>query len=128
MFQSYGVTNAISLRVSVDNVLLDVDTAITCGLIINELVSNSLKHAFPNGRKGEILIGLRSNSNGRDESAGCRYTLIIRDNGIGFPKNFDLRKTESLGLQLVDGLIKQLQGNIRFRGSRGTAFRIVFSQ
>jgi two-component sensor histidine kinase/putative methionine-R-sulfoxide reductase with GAF domain len=127
LLQSYGAKpNAISLKVSVENVLLDVDTAVTCGLIINELVSNSLKHAFSDGRKGEILIGLKSNSNGRHKSAGLRYTLIIKDNGVGIRKDFDLRKPESLGLQLVDGLVRQLRGKVVFNGRGGAAFKIVF--
>lgn len=128
LFQSYGVkSNEVTLNVRASNALLDVDTAITCGLIINELVSNSLKHAFPGDRKGEILISLISENSGKRVKKGPIYTLVVRDNGVGFPKHLDFKKTESLGLQLVDGLIKQLQGALRFSGSPGTAFKIVFS-
>jgi len=120
LFQSYGVkSEAVSLKVGVDNVFLDVDTAITCGLIINELVSNSLKYAFNGRKKGEIGISLRSDN-------GNGFTLTVRDNGVGFPKHLDFRKTKSLGLQLVNALTNQLGGAIRLNREGGTEFRIMF--
>ena len=111
-----------------DDVLLDIDTAIPCGLIINELVSNSLKYAFPTDSvcqgqdraNGKISVDLHSNNNG--------LTLIVSDNGIGFPPDLDFRKTESLGLQLVDTLTGQLDGEIQLDREGGTAFRITFGQ
>jgi PAS domain S-box-containing protein len=129
LFQSYGVSsNDIKLRVKVDNILMGVDTAIICGLIINELVSNSLKYAFPKGwarsrgskSKGEICIGLNPYEN--------KLTLIVSDNGIGFPKDVDFRKTKSLGLQLVVALTDQLGGTIKLSRGIGTTFKITFSQ
>lgn len=117
---SYGFDTAlITLKIDVD-AYLSLDTAIPCGLIINELVTNSLKHAFPKGRKGEISVALHpSDTKGR-------YILSIRDNGIGFPKDMDLRNTKSLGLGLVYELVNQLEGSIELDRREGTAFTITF--
>jgi two-component sensor histidine kinase len=93
--------------------------AIICGLIINELVSNSLKHAFPEGREGEIRIGLCSEN---------KFTLMVNDNGIGFPEDLDFRNTESLGLQLAIMLVEQSEGAIELDRSGGTAFNITFAR
>lgn len=120
LFHSYGVNQSvIALKVNVDDVLLNVDTAIPCGLIVNELVSNSLKHAFPSGRKGEICIEIRSGEGGK-------LTLIVSDNGTGFPGDLDFRNTGSLGLRLVNILTAQLDGTIELDRSGGTAFKITF--
>jgi PAS domain S-box-containing protein len=118
---SYGAdANVIQLKIHVDDVFLGVDTAITCGLIINELVSNCLKYAFPDGQAGEICIELRSD----DES---QFTLIVSDNGGGLPESLDFRDTRSLGLQLVNTLVDQLGGAIELDRSGGTAFKITFA-
>ena len=95
-----------------------MDTAIPCALIINELVSNSLKHAFPDGRTGEVTIAIHR-INGR-------YELTITDNGVGPPSDFDFRTTDSLGLQLVTGLVNQLDGTITLDRTKGTTFIITF--
>ncbi|HED06480.1 MAG TPA: PAS domain S-box protein, partial [Ignavibacteria bacterium] len=106
LFTSYNTdASKIHLKSKIEGIFLGVDTAILCGLIINELISNSLKHAFPNGKKGEIFIGL-------SKDAGNRFILIVKDNGIGFPKEIDFRNTESLGLQLVTTLTDQLGGTV----------------
>jgi two-component sensor histidine kinase len=82
LFRSYGISEeVVTLRLDVENVLLGVDTAIPCGLILNELVSNSLKYAFPSNRKGEILIHLH-------KDAGDKYTLVVGDTGVGIPKTW----------------------------------------
>lgn len=121
LFRSYGVTsNRIKLKKNVDDVFLGLDTAIPCGLIINELVSNSLKHAFPDGKEGEIHICLFLDND--------KFTLIVRDNGVGFPKDLDFRNTESLGLQLVITLVEQLEGTIDLKRSGGTEFKIIFTE
>jgi PAS domain S-box-containing protein len=121
LFRAYGVNpNVIKLKIHLGNVLLGVDTAIPCGLIINELVSNSLKHAFPDGREGEICIEFRS-----DDS---QCTLMVGDNGVGFRQDLDFRDTGSLGLQLVDTLVDQLEGTIELNRSGGTAFKITFAE
>lgn len=119
LFQSYGVNaSIIDLKINVDNVLLDVDMAIPCGLIINELISNSLKYAFPPGEKGEIGIDFNTKNN--------KFILIVWDNGIGIPDNIDFQNTESLGLQLVCILTEQLGGTIELNKSLGTKFKITF--
>ncbi len=121
LFQSYGVdAGNISLNIDVENIELAIDHAIPCGLIINELVTNSLKYAFPEGRKGEIKISLRSSGENVIE-------LVVGDNGIGIPKDLDFRKTESLGLHLVTILAEsQLHGEIKLDRSNGTEFQIKF--
>ncbi len=121
LFNSYNIDpDRIALRCELEGTFLEIDTAILCGLIINELVSNSLKHAFPAGRKGEVFIGL---SNLGDN----QYSLILRDNGIGFPANIDFRKTDSLGLQLVTTLTEQLSGQIILNRNGCTEFKINFA-
>jgi PAS domain S-box-containing protein len=121
LIRSYGInTDKVSLEVEVDNVSLGIDTAIPCGLIINELVSNSLKHAFPGG-KGEILVSLHSN-NGITE-------LTVKDNGVGIPEDIHIKNTTSLGLRLVCILAQdQLSGNITLMRTNGTEFRITFGE
>jgi PAS domain S-box-containing protein len=119
LFRSYGVnTHAVGLKINVDKVLLDIDTAIPCGLIVNELVTNSLKYAFPPGVAGEIHVDLHQENDGR-------LALVVSDNGAGLPPDFDLQKTESLGLQLVSTLTDQLEGTIVLEQNRGTTFKIL---
>ena len=119
---SYGVkTDGIKLETHVREVLLTINTAIPCGLITNELVSNSLKHAFPDAKKGKIRIDLFLDSD-------YMFTLIVSDNGVGFPKDLDFRNTETLGLQLVMTLVKQLKGTIELDRSGGTEFKITFAE
>ncbi|HSE84066.1 MAG TPA: PAS domain S-box protein [Thermodesulfobacteriota bacterium] len=123
LLSMYGVnSDAVQLDVNVDNVSLDIDTAIPCGLIINELVSNSLKYAFPRGKKGRICIILR-----KDGSPDNLYSLVVGDNGVGFPRDLDIRNTESLGLQLVMDLVEQIEGKIELDRSIGTVFKITFT-
>jgi PAS domain S-box-containing protein len=126
LLQSYGIkSNKVKLNIDVENTSMGIDNAIQCGLIINELVSNSLKHAFPGRKKGEIRISLHLNDNGRDAS-GRPYTLTVGDNGVGLPKGLDFQNTESLGLEIVTTLVKQLKGTIELDRNGGTAFKIVF--
>jgi PAS domain S-box-containing protein len=108
----------ILFTVDAGDFLLGIDEAIPCGLIVNELVSNSLKHAFPDGRKGEILVRCRAEEDGR-------ITLEVSDNGVGLPSGLDFRNTETLGLQLVTMLVKQLRGDIDVAGA-GSAFVVRF--
>ena len=119
LFSSYGVDkNIIKPTVKVENVLLNIDIAVPCGLIINELVSNSLKHAFMQGQKGKISIKFNHD--------GENYVLTVADNGIGFPENVDFKNTKTLGLQLINTLVKQLSGSINIYKDRGTSFKIIF--
>jgi len=108
------------MSINVDNIFLEIDVAVPCGLIINELVSNSFKYAFPGDRKGEIKIDLYSDKN-------HEFTLSISDNGVGLPKNLDFQNTETLGLQLVSALTEQLGGTVGLNGNGGTEFTITFT-
>lgn len=143
LLYSYEINpDVIHVGVNVEDVFLTIDTAIPCGLIINELVSNSLKYAFPRGRRGKIRIQLRSNYDDgtlgfQGESRGNRsvrmsdrssYTLIVSDNGVGLPKDLDFRNTDSLGLQLVMDLVEQLGGSIELDRDGGTTFKIGFKE
>jgi two-component sensor histidine kinase len=110
----------IKIVIGIDHILLDIDTAIPCGLIINELVSNSLKYAFRDGRTGEIRIAMTQDGN--------RYTLVVADNGSGLPPGLDFRNTPSLGLQLVNTLVDQLEGAIELDSAGGTRFKITFAE
>jgi PAS domain S-box-containing protein len=118
--RSFGASpDIIRFAINVPEIHLAVDTAIPCGLIINELVSNALKYAFPGSRRGEIGIDLVPSGEGN-------LTLTVRDNGIGFPAGQDFRNTTSLGMQLVVNLTAQLQANIEVRNHRGTEVTITF--
>lgn len=121
LFQSYGINeDKVALNINAENVLLEIDSAIPCGLIINELVSNSLKHAFPKDESGEINIFIRSKNEDMIE-------LLIGDNGVGIPKDLDFRRTESLGLRIVNVLVEnQLHGEITLNRDKGTEFKIKF--
>jgi PAS domain S-box-containing protein len=123
LFRAYGVSDRdIALKLEIDNkVSVNIDTAIPCGLIINELVSNALKHAFPDGKIGQIGIALHS-----DESH--HFSLMVRDNGKGLPTNFEFKSIKSLGLQLVNVLANQLKGKVELDRRVGTEFRITFSE
>jgi len=120
---SYQITpGQISLQTNIDSVILNIDQAIACGLIINELISNSLKHAFSDTVSGEISISLYKNKNHDIE-------IIIRDNGIGLADNIGWNTTSSLGLSLVYDLVtEQLEGSITIERNQGTIFNIQFSQ
>ena len=121
LFGSYRIqVETIELHTKIDGITLAVDTAIPCGLIINELVSNALKYAFPAGREGEIVVEMRADHNGG-------VVLTVADNGVGFPSEVDFRDTSSLGLQLVNTLVRQLRGTIELTGGGGTRFEIAFS-
>lgn len=120
LFNSYKPKlNVINIQVNVAGVLLSIDEAIPCGLIINELISNSLKHAFPDNRKGKIKIKMTSNKQ-------RKVTLTVEDNGVGFPEDLESEKTETLGLKLVNNLTNQLTGTIKHLNTNGTKFMITF--
>jgi PAS domain S-box-containing protein len=119
LFSSYSLNSAlITLHQEINNIMLDIDLAINLGVIINELVSNAFKHAFPVGRKGNLYISMK-----KDEQ---KYELIIEDDGIGFSSDIDFRKTESLGLQLIITLVDQIGGEISLISDNGTKFVIKF--
>ncbi len=108
----------VDLKIEAANVSLPVDRAIPCGLIVNELITNALKHAFPNGRPGSILVRLAAQEQ--------QTMLKVRDDGIGFPADVDFRQSRSLGLQLVCTLTNQLGGTINLERDNGTEFVITF--
>lgn len=113
----------ISLVTDVDSISLNIETVTPCGLIINELITNSFKYAFPGDRKGEISVTLKRNSQGDG------YLLRVADNGVGLPAGFDIRRSDTLGLQLVVNLAEhQLQGQIEVHSNGGTAFTITFQE
>ena len=121
LFYSYGVKSNIKPVINIEHIILNIETAIPCGLIISELVSNSLKYAFPDNRTGEVFISIHSH--------GEEFELIIGDNGIGLPKNLDFKDIRiSLGLRLVNILVDQLDGSIELNRSRGTEFKIKFKE
>jgi PAS domain S-box-containing protein len=111
--------NGIDLDLSFDEIYLDITTAIPCGLIINELVSNALKHAFPDGQSGTIEVEMQTVS---EEG----YRLIVRNDGVAFPAGVDFRNTDTLGLQLVNSLTRQLSGQIDLHTEEDTTFEICF--
>ena len=109
----------IKVIVAAEPIFLDINSGIPCGLIVNELVSNSFKYAFPDGRAGQITVLM-------NRTEGNRYLLTVADNGVGFPGDIDFRQTTSLGLQLVTVLVGQLQGEISLTTDAGTRFTINF--
>ncbi len=124
LFRSYTVNQSdVKLSLDINDIYISIDTAVPCGLIINELVSNSFKYAFPEGpnkeRENEIKINFNKNYNNE-------LVLEISDNGIGLPEGLNLKKSESLGLQLVDTLIAQLEGNVEVRQNGGAFFKFTF--
>lgn len=122
LFRAYHSDNGrIDLKTDIENFKLEIDTAIPCGLIVNELISNSLKYAFPEGRDGEVRISLHLTD---DDIVQLR----ISDNGIGMPNDINYKKTNTLGLQLVNSLVKQLEGSIELNHDQGTNFFINFKK
>jgi PAS domain S-box-containing protein len=125
LFHSYGISpEDIGVKVNIAEVSLSVNTAILCGLIINELVSNSLKYAFPNGQRGLIGVDLFI----EQENNGHQFTLTVSDNGVGMMENAAGGRTHSLGLQLVSRIAKQLGGAVELKSKGGTQFRISFKE
>ena len=121
LFHTYiSDPSRIQMAMNIEEVRLDINTAIPLGLIVNELISNSMKHAFPDGMKGKININFHLK--------GDKFILTVRDNGVGFPKDMDYKNTESLGLQIINSLTDQIDGKLEFNGSNGTEFKIRFKE
>lgn len=110
----------IKMVLDLEETMLDINTSIPLGLMVNELVSNCMKHAFPDKMEGEIKITLKSD--------GGYYTMVVADNGIGLPKDLDFRNTDSLGLQLVNNLTNQIEGKLKLKKGPGTVFKITFKE
>lgn len=127
LFQTYRSGNA-DVRLSMDleeNIFFGMDTVVPLGIIINELVSNSLKYAFTDRVSGKIQIKLYRQKNTKDNTTD--YILNVLDNGVGIPENVDFKNTNTLGLQLVGILVEQLDGEIELKKDEGTDFLIRFS-
>lgn len=122
LFHSYNISdNRIQLRVLAEPIALNLETATPCGLIANELVSNTLKHAFPDGANGTVSVECY-------QTGDREIHLFVKDNGIGFPQNLDFRKTNSMGFQVVCTLTEQLEGSIELSKQTGTAFHLKFNE
>jgi PAS domain S-box-containing protein len=138
-------SSAIRVNLNVGKVFLGVDTAVSLGIIINELFTNAIKYAFPQGRGGEINVELLGKGTGEtlnekevsgkaptrespDKSKDTyeQFTLVFADNGIGFPEGLDIRNPRSLGLQLVNALVNQIEGSLELEREKGTKFKIKF--
>lgn len=121
LVHTYSInTKKIKLILTLDDLYLNLDASIPCGLIINEIISNSLKYAFPDNRDGIIFVTLRVDKN--------KVKIEVGDNGVGIPENVDIKNTQTLGLQLVDTLVEQLSGTLKLNRSKGTIFSIEFNK
>ncbi len=114
----------VKLTVDTEDVSLDMDVAVPCGLIINELVSNALKYAFPDGKKGEVRIGFHR----EDRGEGRLLVLGVSDNGAGMPSEVDARAPSTLGLRIVNVLASQLKGVLKVKRNGGTALTVSFPE
>ncbi|WP_321421976.1 sensor histidine kinase [uncultured Methanobacterium sp.] len=121
IFNTYNTSSGrIQLQMDVQNIMVDVNSAVPLGLIINELVTNSLKYAFPNDQEGIIRIQFHKE--------GDDYLLEVGDNGVGIPDDFDILKSDSLGMLLVNSLTSQIQGELELKREKGTTFIIRFRE
>jgi two-component sensor histidine kinase len=121
LLASYGgSTSKIELNIEAEEIYLPIDTAIPCGLLMNEMISNAFKHAFPAQDSGTISIIFKSSP--EDE-----VSLTIQDNGVGFPGDLDFTQTQSLGMQLIQQLGRQLHGSVQLDRTQGTCFHVKFS-
>jgi two-component sensor histidine kinase len=119
MFNTYiSDSEKIKLEIDVENAMLDINTTIPLGLILNELLNNSIKYAFPDGRKGIIRVVF--------SKRGEIFQLKVEDNGIGFPDNIEFGNTDSLGLQLINSLTEQIDGTINLNTNNGASITISF--
>jgi PAS domain S-box-containing protein len=120
MFASYELSpSRVTLNMEIEDVSIGIDNAIPLGLIVNELISNSMKHAFPDNREGEVRVTLSTDNTNH-------ITLTISDDGKGIPEGLNFTNSESLGLNLVNALTRQIQGKIELNRETGTEFRITF--
>lgn len=122
LLQTYEVPpDRIRINTQLESVYIDINRAIPLGLITNELLTNSLKHAFPRGRKGNIWLNFS-----QDKEGIIRFE--IKDDGVGIPEKIDYKKADSLGMQLINDLTKQVEGTVELERKKGTAFKITFQK
>ncbi|MDI6644207.1 MAG: PAS domain S-box protein [Methanobacteriaceae archaeon] len=114
----YGANTQINKKISVDNIYIDISTAVPCAIILNELITNSIKHAFPHGRAGELEVSFKK--------VNDDIELIVSDNGVGFPEDMDFKKPKTLGLQLVNSIVNQINGRIELDKNNGSSIKITF--
>ena len=120
LYYAYTISaGKVNLSVDVNDINFGIDTALPCGLIINELITNSLKHAFPGDMTGKVEIKLFKN-------AACKNVLTIKDNGIGMKKDFDADKSGTLGMKLVNTLSEQLEAELEIIHEGGLEVKITF--
>lgn len=120
LFRAHNINQQrIALDIDADNISIDLSTAVSLGLILNELATNSLKYAFPKNAKGEISVSFR-------EQNTNTTVLNFSDNGIGLPKGLDWKNAETLGLQLINTLVQQLEGKLEMKSEKGTHYKITF--
>jgi two-component sensor histidine kinase len=110
----------ITFNSKIESIDLDMEQSVPLGLIINELVTNTIKYAFPNDKEGKLYIEFRKK--------GKNYTLIFKDNGVGLPDDFDLNNLNGLGLMVVQNLTLQLGGTMVVMDCEGTGFKIEFDE
>ena len=121
LFYSYNLEeDRIELKLELEPVSLNIETATPCGLIICELIANVMEHAFPANLEGKIVISL--------ESWEQKLKLVIKDNGVGLPENFDFQEAETLGLKLINLLTQQIKGELIIDNHQGTTFQLIFSE
>lgn len=120
LMRTYRVNSQINFDIDADPVHLSLDSAIHCGLIVTELVTNSLKYGFTGREEGTIFISIKDR--------GDLFVLSVGDDGVGFPEDFDYRRSESLGLQLVNTLSEQIGGRLELEGGEGTKFTLAFKE
>ena len=113
--------NLIQLKMDLEDVFLNIQTAIPCGLILNELITNALKYAFPKNSRGEITVELHP-------TADHAFQMVVKDNGVGIPEDMDIQDPKSFGLQIVTMLVNQLEGNMEVQRKDGAFFNIIFKE
>lgn len=120
LMMSYSLSGKVRLETDLQRVDLGLDQAIPCGLILNELISNALKHAFPDGREGSIRLGLKLD--------GSTVEVTLRDDGAGTPEGFDPERDANLGLELVHTLVDQLDGQLNMENDGGVSYLFTFER
>jgi PAS domain S-box-containing protein len=125
LFQAFCTNPNLNLDLDLDDIYLNIETAIPCGLIINELVTNAIKYAFPAGRPGLLTVHLKIDPQAAPKPC---YILQIDDNGVGLPGSVNVYNTETLGLQLVNILVKQLRASLHIDNQNGAHFTIQFGE